>query len=153
MYRQTDYKNPSFHSLIIASRPFGLRSKCSICSRRFESRRWLVKNGQALSNGFLDIDRDHPSILGPVSRIISTLQCRRDRSTPVFFGKREPIYIILNLYENFLFLLHHIVGRDREWLLYNQTIIFIRIRLRFLIVHFTQEKHMLMKQDVPYKAG
>ncbi len=100
------------HSLSLLA--FGLRSKCSICSRRFESRRWFVKNGQALSNGFLDIDRDHPSILGPVSWIISTLQCRRDWSTPVFFGKREPIHIILNLYENFLFLLHHIADRDRE---------------------------------------
>ncbi len=100
------------HSLSLLA--FGLRSKCSICSRRFESRRWFAKNGQALSNGFLDIDRDHPSILGPVSWIISTLQCRRDWSTPVFFGKREPIHIILNLYENFLFLLHHIADRDRE---------------------------------------
>jgi hypothetical protein len=48
---------------------FGLRSKCSICSRRFESRRWL--KSQALSNGFLDIGWDHPSILGPVPRIVS----------------------------------------------------------------------------------
>ncbi len=85
------------HSLSLLA--FGLRSKCSICSRRFESRRWLAKNDQALSNGFLDIDQDHPSILGPVSRIISTLQCRRDWSTPVFLGKREPIHTILNLYE------------------------------------------------------
>ncbi len=78
------------HSLSLLA--FGLRSKCSICSRRFESRRWFSKNNQALSNGFLDIDRDHSSILGPVSRIISTLQCRRDWSTPVSFGKWEPSY-------------------------------------------------------------
>lgn len=74
----------------IASRPFRLRSKCSICSRRFESRRWSHR-GQALSSGFLDIGRDHPSSLGPVPRIVSTLQCRRVRSTPVSFGKRDPI--------------------------------------------------------------
>lgn len=72
----------------IASRPFRLRSKCSICSRRFESRRWSHW-GQALSSGFLDIGQDHPSSLGPVPRIVSTLQCRRVRSTPVSFGKRE----------------------------------------------------------------
>ena len=41
---------------VIASRPFRLRSKCSICSRRFESRRWSHR-GQALSSGFLDIGR------------------------------------------------------------------------------------------------
>ena len=75
----------------IASRPFRLRSKCSICSRRFESRRWSHW-GQALSSGFLDIGRDHPSSLGPVPRIVSTLQCRRVRSTPVSFGKREPFF-------------------------------------------------------------
>lgn len=74
----------------IASRPFRLRSKCSICSRRFESRRWSHR-GQALSSGFLDIGRDHPSSLGPVPRIVSTLQCRRVRSTPVSFGKRDSI--------------------------------------------------------------
>ena len=73
---------------VIASRPFRLRSKCSICSRRFESRRWSHR-GQALSSGFLDIGRDHPSSLGPVPRIVSTLQCRRVRSTPVSFGKRD----------------------------------------------------------------
>lgn len=48
----------------IASRPFRLRSKCSICSRRFESRRWSHW-GQALSSGFLEIGQDHPSSLGP----------------------------------------------------------------------------------------
>ena len=74
---------------VIASRPFRLRSKCSICSRRFESRRWSHR-GQALSSGFLDIGRDHPSSLGPVPRIVSTLQsCRRVRSTPVSFGERD----------------------------------------------------------------
>lgn len=31
--------------------------------------------------------QDHPSSLGPVPRIVSTLQCRRVRSTPVSFGK------------------------------------------------------------------
>jgi hypothetical protein len=76
---------------VIASRPFRLRSKCSICSRRFESRRWSHW-GQALSSGFLDIGQDHPSSLGPVPRIVSTLQCRRVRSTPVSFGTREPHY-------------------------------------------------------------
>jgi hypothetical protein len=74
----------------IASRPFRLRSKCSICSRRFESRRWSHR-GQALSSGFLDIGQDHPGSLGPAPRIVSTLQCRRARSTPVSFGKRDPI--------------------------------------------------------------
>ena len=76
-------------NMVIASRPFRLRSKCSICSRRFESRRWSHW-GQALSSGFLDIGQDHPGSLGPVPRIVSTLQCRRVRSTPVSFGKREP---------------------------------------------------------------
>src|SRR5277367_3474519 len=83
---------PLHFSLSLSLLAFGLRSKFSICSRRCESRRCSSKNVQAFLNGFLDIDRDHPSILGPVSRIVSTLQCRRDWSTPVFFGKREPLY-------------------------------------------------------------
>lgn len=82
VYGQYGEKKFFFSSLVIASRPFRLRSKCSICSRRFESRRWSHW-GQALSSGFLDIGRDHPSSLGPVPRIISTLQCRRVWSTPV----------------------------------------------------------------------
>ncbi len=61
-------KSLRFYSFTIASRPFRLRSKCSICSRRFESRRWSHW-GQALSSGFLDFGRDHPSSLGPVPRI------------------------------------------------------------------------------------
>ena len=88
MYGQDRSLELRLLSLVIASRPFRLRSKCSICSRRFESRRWSHW-GQALSSGFLDIGRDHPSSLGPVPRIVSTLQCRRVRSTPVSFGKRE----------------------------------------------------------------
>ena len=45
---------------LLASR---LRSKCSICSRRFESRRWSYSD-QALSSGFLDTDWDRSSWLG-----------------------------------------------------------------------------------------
>ena len=86
----------------------GLRSKCSICSRRFESRRWSHR-GQALSSGFLDLGRDHPSSLGPVPRIVSTLQCRRVWSTPVSFGKRESIKIkwkifFLSVFRSVLFI-------------------------------------------------
>ena len=78
--------------IVIASRPFRLRSKCSICARRFESRRWSHPD-QALSSRFLDFDWDYPSSLGPVPWIVSTLQCRQTRSTPVFFGKRELYFI------------------------------------------------------------
>ena len=87
---QSEYESMMLFDRVIASRPFRLRSKCSICSRRFESRRWSHWD-QALSSGFLDIGWEYPSSLGPVPRIVLTLQCRHVRSTPDSFGIQTKI--------------------------------------------------------------
>jgi len=98
-------------SLSLSLLASGLRSKCSICSRRFESRRWFARPFERIF-GYWPASSEFTR-MWPVSRIVSALQCRWDWSTPVFFGKREPIYH-LKTNMKFLFCLAHTHARSER---------------------------------------